>query len=616
MPTVRRKGERKMGRFFRNDKNEKNEEVIEDFVLFGDEKTDEDEPENSMNIDEGAECDNFAESGEERQTDTTNNGEGDADANGEGEELQNTQQLELNEVNGLIARECDDEHEFNPLMSFILNHKRTSVCAAILVIAIVLSAVAYGIILYSNPLRAYAQVAAEKENIMRTMEVEGTLQTGNKYNITSLVSGKIVSSDVEVGDVVKKNDVLYKIDDTDAKLAVERAQNELAKAGDTTINNSSDTARIVSTEAGTIQSLSIRQGSVVNAGTRIGTILRSDGTTAALTSYISGTVSLVSVAVGRTVSIGQVIASVKTGGSSSEESAKYNKKTGEIDVQSAQRQLENYTIKSPVAGVVIEKNNRAGDNVGIANSENPMMVILDTSTLTFTFDVDEYGVNEVEKGQEVTVTAESMPDETYTGEVSYVSAEGKADEYGNPKYEVCVSVSDPGSLKAGMKVNAKVILASSNKAIAIPQQALLKSDGQNALVLVKNDITSAEADEFNSESVENRLAYPDIKVPKGCSLVSVKYGISDGTVTEILAGIKVGDMIVYNPKINTDFVASTITSDDDKNDKSSSKDDVLSDDVAEDGGENYSVDNESDDHETEQQIKDEINEILSGTNEL
>lgn len=595
-----------MGRFFRNDKSDKNQETVEDFVLFGDE---EDSVADDMIEDSSVSSDDNADFQDEEMSVDDNVVECDEE---ESEELQDTSRIELKEVNELMV-EAREERELNPIAAFISNHKAMSICAGVLVIAILVSFMAYGVVRYSNPLRSYVQVAAEKENIMRTMEVEGTLQTGNRYNITSLVSGKIVTSAVEVGDTVKKGDVLYKIDDTDAKLAVERAQNELAKASDTTINNSTETSRIISTEAGTIQSLSIRQGSVVNAGTRIGTILRSDGTTAALTSYISGTVSFVSVSVGRTVSIGQVIASVKTSGSSSEENSKYSKKSGEIDVQSAQRQLENYTIKSPVTGVVVEKYNRAGDNVGVTNAENPMMVVLDTSTLTFTFSVDERKVNEIKKGQEVTVTAESMPDETYTGEVSYVSAEGKADENGNPLYEVSVSVSDPGKLKAGMKVKAKVILASSNKAISVPEKALLKSDGQNALVLVKNDVTSGETDEFDSESVENRLAYPDIKVPKGCSLISVKYGISDGTITEILSGIKVGDMVVYNPKENNDFVAASVETEDD-DEEVLTKDNSSENDG--DADDDYSVESDDNDAETEQQIKDTIEEILNETNNI
>lgn len=123
---------------------------------------------------------------------------------------------------------------------------------------------------------------------------------------------------------------------------------------------------------------------------------------------------------------------------------------------------------------------------------------------------------------------------------------------------------------------------------------LLKSDGQNALVLVKNDDNTSDKD--ISESVDNQLDHPDVKVPKGCSLVSVKYGISDGTNVQIISGLKVGEVVVFNPKAdNGEFVKSTNKNSDSDNKKSSSSDDS------------------EDDSKVEQQVEERMNNMLKNS---
>ena len=505
-----------MRNFFRRDKNNVND-TPEDFVLFSDNAEAEDVTGEIANV-----------------TD-------------EGENIENTNSIDVRAVSAALEKE-NEKIESRKRMSnsafigFIASHRIFSVCvAAVLVLAIVAGG-ALSIVTLSNPLYGYAQVAASKENIMRTMETSGTLASGDKYEITSLVAGKIISCGYEVGDEVKQNDVLYKIDDTEAKLAVERAKNEVEKAKDAALNPEKTTARITATEAGVIHTLNIKTASMVTGGSQIGTVKKTDGTIVPIFAYMSGQVTVVSVRVGQSVSVGQLIATVNTK-SGGEQDAEYDKKSSEIDLQSVQRQLDNYTIKSPVTGVIVEKNAKSGDNVGVTDSSKPMMVILDTSTLIFTFSVDEYKIREIEKGQAAIITAESLPDTTFSGTVTAVSTEGWAGEDGKPMYDVKVVISDPGDLKAGMNISAKIVLASVTNTISLPEKALMESDGENALVFCKIEDPDADL----TESIENELAYPWIKLPKGCELRLIKYGISDGDRVQILSGLKLGDIVVYDP---------------------------------------------------------------------
>lgn len=432
--------------------------------------------------------------------------------------------------------------------SFVKKHKKWFLGGGIAVASVALIIALFAVFsTLSNPLRNYTQFEVTKGNVIDAMPTEGTLEANARYAITSLVSGKVTESDLKVGDSVTAGQVLYKLDDTEAKLAVERAQNLLSRskvAGTPTVS----TNRIYATDSGTIHTMNIRSGSSVSYGQVVATIKKEDDTIVAVTSSVAGTVAGLHTSVGKTVTTNGLIATVtSTQTSSSQMTGSYDQKTSELDVKSAEAYLDNFTITSPIDGVIVEKNTNVGDNVGVTNLENPMMVVLDTSAMKFTFQVDEYRIREIENGMDVIVNAESLPNKSFAGKISRVSPEGVLNEEGKPMYEVDVTIDEPKELRTGMKVSAKVILASASNVMYIPQLALREADGENAVVLVKKTADELSGAVMDSNALDAALSYPWIEVPKGCKLVSVTYGVADGTNVEIVSGLKTGDVVVYNP---------------------------------------------------------------------
>lgn len=465
--------------------------------------------------------------------------------------------------NSDIDFDIGDDDGFKPASvtepkSFYEKYKSTIIASGITVAAgIVIAVLIIVISTFSNPLRNYSQVAVTKGNVVNSMNTSGTLSANARYSITSLVSGTIVSSTPEVGDKVTVGTVLYKLDDTEAQLAVKRAENQLARSKSSgSYSSSGGSSKIYATESGTIQSLNIKTGYKLSAGQVIGTIKKADGSITAITTPVSGTVSAVNSGVGKTIAAGGLLATLSDGETQTSASTRtYDQKSNEYDVESAKKQLENYTIKSPVSGIVTEKNAKVGDNVGITNLDNPMMVIVDMNSLKFTFQVDEYKVWEMEAGQDVIVNADSLPDETFAGKITNVSSEGYKNDDDQTVFDVEVTVEEPGHLKSGMNVSAKVIMQSATNVMYLPKNALIEPDGKHALVLVKEDTVSDTSSsetlspsEVPKDATDEQLSFPAVKVPKGCKLVTVSYGISDDTNVEITSGIKVGDIVVYDPK--------------------------------------------------------------------
>ena len=182
------------------------------------------------------------------------------------------------------------------------------------------------------------------------------------------------------------------------------------------------------------------------------------------------------------------------------------------------------------------------------------------------------------------------------GTVTTISAEGWAGEDGKPMYDVKVVISDPGDLKSGMNISAKIVLASVKNTISLPEGALMESDGENALVFCKIDDPDADL----TESIENELEYPWVKVPKGCELRLVKYGISDGERVQIMSGLKLGDIVVYDPDKNYGALVPTTL-------KIESDDVEIDVDIEDEDGEES-----GDSNEIEEALNQEIEKLLGG----
>ena len=69
-----------------------------------------------------------------------------------------------------------------------------------------------------------------KGDLTSEISSSGTIAAKNSYSITSLATGKIVEADFEEGDVVKKGQVLYRIDAASAETELKNAKNSYERA--------------------------------------------------------------------------------------------------------------------------------------------------------------------------------------------------------------------------------------------------------------------------------------------------------------------------------------------------------------------------------------------------
>ncbi len=106
----------------------------------------------------------------------------------------------------------------------------------------------------------YIEVEAAVGNITETIEQSGVVEPYERYEITSLVKGEIISSPFEEGDMVEEGDTLYQIDDEDAQLNMEKAQMSLEEANENVSN-----LNIYAPSSGRLTEFSIKVGDSIGA---------------------------------------------------------------------------------------------------------------------------------------------------------------------------------------------------------------------------------------------------------------------------------------------------------------------------------------------------------------
>ena len=251
------------------------------------------------------------------------------------------------------------------------------------------------------------------------------------------------------------------------------------------------------------------------------------GASSVITAEASGKVSGFDWLVGDTISSGDRICTI-TGDSvdNSIESARISVSNAATSLESAQENLEDYSITAPISGTVVTKTAKAGDNIE-GGSDSTLCVIYDLSYLEMTMSIDELDISSVEVGQEVQITADAVEDQTYTGVVTEVSVAGTTSG-GITTYPVTVRIDETDGLLPGMNVDAEIVISSTEDALAIPASAVNRGD----TVLITSD----------SPSASNAL---DQEAPEGYVYVSVETGVSDDSYIEILSGLQEGDTVAY-----------------------------------------------------------------------
>lgn len=268
----------------------------------------------------------------------------------------------------------------------------------------------------------------------------------------------------------------------------------------------------------------------------------------------SGDIRTVHVKEGDLVSDGQAIMTLDTKDVDKQLSSAQNAvKNAELTVSSAEKSLENaekglldandsldnYVIKSPIAGTVVEKNFKVGDTIDATSATTVMAVVYDLSALEVVLSIDELDISKIQIGQNVTITADALPGETYTGVVKRIGINGMASG-GVTSYPVTVRITDFGRLLPGMNVTADIQIENAKNLLTIPLAAVSRGN----TVLVADPAAKGDTDDG---------------VPAGYRRIVVTLGRSDDEYIEVVSGLAETDSVAIDTSITTLMDMMTMT---------------------------------------------------------
>ena len=239
-----------------------------------------------------------------------------------------------------------------------------------------------------------------------------------------------------------------------------------------------------------------------------------------------------------------------------------NVELGRAQVESAQTDLDNSVIRSPIDGVVIRRNIDVGQTVA-ASFQTPDLYLLarDLRQMVIQTNVSEADVGLIKTGQPVHFTVDAYPEREFEGSVQQFRL-NSASSQGVVTYTIIVDVENPDELlKPGMTAQTRIVVSSKPKVMRLPTAALrfrpdedsLKAKGAApAASAASAPVTAEEKARADDDGVltatrTGRKIYRvytvgDKQLPK---LHEVTIGIANTRFTELISGdLKAGDEVI------------------------------------------------------------------------
>ncbi|WP_462414492.1 efflux RND transporter periplasmic adaptor subunit [Eisenbergiella tayi] len=169
--------------------------------------------------------------------------------------------------------------------------------------------------------------------------------------------------------------------------------------------------------------------------------------------------------------------------------------SSEVGIKSAEMQLENYTLTSPISGVIEQKN---VDEFGMVSAGNPVYVISNKDSLTVTFYVSEAVKNQLVTGEKITLERSG---ETFDAAITQI---GQSVDARTGLFEIKAATENT-ALSNGVTVKITADTYRASSAMLLPYDAVYY-EGEQAYVFCAEDgiarKTLVETGLYNDDKIE------------------------------------------------------------------------------------------------------------------
>ncbi len=201
--------------------------------------------------------------------------------------------------------------------------------------------------------------------------------------------------------------------------------------------------------------------------------------------------------------------------------------TDQAQIEQLSKQINQYTIHVPFAGVITKRNFDVG---AVVSPGSTLATLIDISVLKLEISVPERNITHFKKGMAIDVKTDVYPDAVFKGTVNLVSS--AADAAHNYTVKILVPNNTQSPLRAGMY--AKVIIGNApiENTITIPRSALIGSTEKPQVYVVENGTVKLRDIQIGAGNESS------IQVIKGLQMKEViatggLVNLSDGTKVEV-----------------------------------------------------------------------------------
>ena len=336
----------------------------------------------------------------------------------------------------------------------------------------------------------YRTAAVERGPLTAAVSATGSLNAVVVVQVGSQVSGQIKELKVDFNSIVKRNQVIARIDPDIFEAKVNQATADVDSARAAVLNQEAqveraradvDNARAALVEAkaftakAQVQSVDAKRD--YDRKTELFArqlIAKSDLDTSQAT-YDAAVAQLDSTRA-REQALGSGIQSAVAQlrvAQASLESARAQVKQKDAALKQAQVDLDHTTILAPVDGVVVSRQVDVGQTVA-ASLQAPVLFTIaqDLTRMQVETSVDEADIGRLKLDDRATFTVDAFPGDMFTGTVTQIRKAPQVVQ-NVVTYTVIVGVDNPsGKLMPGMTANVKLVVAQKPSALKVPNAAL------------------------------------------------------------------------------------------------------------------------------------------------
>lgn len=213
----------------------------------------------------------------------------------------------------------------------------------------------------------------------------------------------------------------------------------------------------------------------------------------------------------------------KTGGVTKQQvdNSRLQLKNAQAAVRAQGVRVNDASIRAGISGTINKKMVEPG---AVVAPGTPLFEIVNINSLKLSVLVDESQVGRIQVGQTVSINVNVLPEETFSGKITFIAPKSDA----SLNFPVEIEVANAGQLKAGMYATATF-------------KTNYGAETQNLLIV--------PAEAFVNGVSSGQLFIVDKGTAK---MVNVTVGKIYGDKVQILSGLKAGDQVITSGQINLD----------------------------------------------------------------